>query len=48
MHRLLIALGVAVTLCASTLTARQTAPAAAPAAPITYRVSFPEPEHHWM
>lgn len=28
------------------LIARQTAPAAA--TPITYRVTFPEPEHHWM
>lgn len=28
------------------LLARQPAPA--PASPITYRVTFPEPEHHWM
>ena len=28
--------------------ARQTAAAQATVAPITYRVSFPEPEHHWM
>ena len=28
---------------------RQTPGAAAPAAaPITYQVTFPEPEHHWM
>ena len=28
--------------------ARQTAAAQATVAPITYRVTFPEPEHHWM
>src|SRR3954470_21577893 len=30
------------------LEARRQAPAASSAPPISYRVTFPEPEHHWM
>jgi predicted metalloprotease with PDZ domain len=32
----------------SPIGARQTGPTPTAAAPITYRVTFPEPEHHWM
>lgn len=46
MSRFATALVAALAVCVAAPSARQATPAAA--APITYRVTFPEPEHHWM